>query len=173
MTPDDSQPARIRFGQDPYPQKGNPPQHVPLQFSLETLLLVTTLVAVCLGLTMALPPLGLPISFVAFGGLVRTLVIGKQHQRFGVPFPLGEKITEFIISCGVVIGAIMVGMLTLFGGCCLFGLAAAGWEQIATAGVPQDIAGIFGALLSAAALALVVLAPVFTTTWFLWATRPR
>jgi hypothetical protein len=104
---------------------------------------------------------------------VRTLIIGKQYQRSGVPFPLGEKITEFIISCGVVVGAIMVGLLTMFGGCCLFGLAASGWEQISAGSVPQDIAGAIGLVISATAMLLIVLAPVFTTTWFLWATRPR
>ena len=173
MPSDAPQPARIRFGEDPYPQKGNLPSHVPLQFSLSSLLLVTTLVAACLGLTMAVPPLGLPVSFIAAGALVRTLIIGKQHQRVGVPFPLAEKIVEFIVSCGVVIGAIMVGLLTLLGGCCLFGLAVTGLDQLRSSGAPQHIAGIFGMVLSAVAMLLIVLAPVFTTTWFLWATRPR
>jgi hypothetical protein len=154
-------------------EKVDPPAQVPLQFSLATLLLVTTLVAACLGLTMAAPPLGLPVSFVAIGAMMRTLVIGKQHQRLGVPFPLDEKIVEYIVSCGVVIGAIMVGLLTLLGGCCLFGVAVTGMDQLRSSGVPQDIVGIFGMVLSAAAMLLIVLAPVFTTTWFLWATRPR
>jgi hypothetical protein len=145
----------------------------PLQFSLGTLLVVITLIAACLGLTMAVPPLGLPVSFIALGGLVRTLVIGKQHQRLGVPFPLGEKITEFIVSCGVVVGATMVGMLTLFGTCCLAGLAAAGWDQIQRGFAPQTFFDLVGFVLSIAALLVVVLAPVCTTTWFLWATRPR
>jgi hypothetical protein len=146
---------------------------VPLQFSIETLLLLTTLVAVCLGVAVAVPPLGLPISVVALGGLVRTLIIGKHHGRLGVPFPLGEKVAEFIISCGVVIGAIGVGAITLLGTCCLGGTIAGSLEQVARGSSPGGITEALSVLLAMAFMLLALCAPLFTTGWFLWATRPR
>lgn len=145
----------------------------PLQFSLETLLLLTTLVAVCLGATVAAPPLGLLVSFVALGGLVRTLVIGQQHHRLGVPFALGDKIAEYIVSCGVVIGAMGVGAITLLGTCCLGGAAASSLDQVARSGSPGSIVEALSTLFAMTYVLLALLSPLFTTAWFLWATRPR
>src|SRR6187402_3410953 len=47
----------------------------PAQFSLETLMLVITLVAVCLGMIAATPGLGVLVSVVAAPALIRTLIV--------------------------------------------------------------------------------------------------
>ncbi len=144
-----------------------------LQFSLGTLLLLTTLAAACLGVSVAVPPLGIPISIVVLGGLIRTLVIGMHHQRLGVPFPLEEKIAEFFVSCGVVIGAVGVGAITLLGTCCLGGALASGIERIALMSSQGSIVQALSALFAMSYMLLALCAPFVTTVWFLWATRPR
>jgi hypothetical protein len=145
-----------------------------LQFSLGTLLLLTTLIAACLGISVAVPPLGIPLSIIAAGGLVRTLVVGKQYQRLGLPFPLGEKLTEFIISCGVVVAALGVGLLTIAATGCLGGLAAMSLDQIRrAAGGPNDWSEAAAAALAMAYVGLAIGAPIGSVGWVLWATRPR
>lgn len=144
-----------------------------LQFSMGTLLLVMTLIAACLGISVAVPPLGIPLSIIVVGGLVRTLLIGKQYQRLGLPFPLEEKLTEFIISCGVVVAALGVGLLTIAATGCLGGFAALSLDQIVRAGGPRTWSQAAAAALAVAYVGLAIGAPIGSVGWVLWATRPR
>jgi hypothetical protein len=144
-----------------------------LQFSLETLLVVTTLIAACLGISVAVPLLGIPLSVIAAGGLIRTLVVGKQYQRLGLPFPLVEKGTEFVVSCGVVVAAIGVALFTLAATGCLGGAAAFSLEHIRRSGGPSDLDELFSAALAIAYIGLAVGAPIGSMVWVFWATRPR
>jgi hypothetical protein len=93
-----------------------------LQFSIGTMLLVTTLVAICLAITMAVPLLGIALSVIAVGGLVRTAIIGSARIRAGGRFELAEKIDEFVISSTVFVTSLVVGMgsTTVIAGCVLF-----------------------------------------------------
>ncbi len=144
-----------------------------MQFSIGTLLLVTTLIAACLGITVAVPPLGIPISIIAAGGLIRTLVVGKHLQRLGLPFSLEEKLTEFVISCGVVLAALGVGLLAIAATGCLGGLAVMSLEQIRRAGGPSDWSEALSAALAVAYVGLAIGTPIGSVVWVLWATRPR
>jgi len=138
----------------------------PLQFSLATLLVVMTFIAACLGISVAVPPLGIPISAIAVGGLVRTLAVGKHYRRLGLPFLLDDKIAEFTVSCGIVVGALGVLLITLLltG---FFGMISA--AAIARFNVPYQIL----MLLTWSYGIIAVVAPLAVSGWFLWATRPR
>jgi hypothetical protein len=138
----------------------------PLQFTLSTLLVVMTFIAACLGISVAVPPLGVPISAIALGGLVRTLAVARFYRRLGMPFGLDDKLAEFTVSCGIVIGAIGVLLITLLmtG---FFGLLSAG--ALARFNIPTPVF----VLLTWSYGIFVVVAPLFASGWFLWATRPR
>jgi len=139
----------------------------PLQFSIETLLLLTTLVAVCLGVTVAVPPLGLWLFAISGAALVRTLIVGKQHQAAAMPFPAAEKVSEFVISAGIMIVALVVWFLTLLAIGCTGGLAMAMLWDIAP---PRSGQGILH--YSLFWLAVIVI-PLAAAGWFVWITRPR
>jgi hypothetical protein len=144
-----------------------------LQFSIGTLLLVTTLIAACLGISVAVPPLGIPLSIIAAGGLLRTFVVGKRTQRIGLHFSLEEKVTEFVISCGVMIAALGVGLLAIAATGCMGGIAAVSLEQIRRAGGPSDWSEALSAALAVIYIGLAIGAPIGSVVWVLWATRPR
>ncbi len=146
------------------------PPEAPLQFSIETLLLITTLIAVCLGVGVASLPLGFMAFFLAAGALIRTLLVAKHFQQQGKPFPIGEKITAFIISCAVVISAVVLGCLVL---------AVLLWLSIfaamlvteafdASSNSASAVVSIFGGFY----FLVVRWAPIWVMVWFFWATRP-
>jgi hypothetical protein len=157
----------------PAPPRPEPPRQGLLQFSIGTLLLVTTLIAVCLGVSVAVPPLGIPLSIVAAGGLLRTCVVGKHMQRLGLHFSVEEKLIEFVISCGVMIAALGVGLLAIAATGCLGGMAAVSLEQIRRAGGPSDWSEALVAALAVVYVGLAIGAPIGSVVWVLWATRPR
>jgi hypothetical protein len=143
------------------------------QFSLGTMLLVMTLVAACLGISVGVPILGIPLSVVAAGGLIRTAIVGKRYQRLGVPFPVGEKVTEFLLSSAIVVGAIWVGVGTLVAMGCIGGMAAASLEQLRRSGGPSDVWQALSAALAVVYVCLAIGVPLGSTVWVFWITRPR
>lgn len=104
---------------EPCPQAAARPS---LQFSLGTMLLVTTLVAICLAITLAVPLLGIPLAVIAIGGLVRTAIVGSARIRAGGRFELADKIDEFVVSSAVFVTAtvLALGTTTVIAGCALF-----------------------------------------------------
>ena len=103
--------------------------------------------------------------------LVRTLVIGRQHQRVGMPFPAIEKLAEFGISMFIVFGAIGVGLVALV----VIGMV--GWIFAAILwgfGIPETRAEQIAFFILGVAFWLsVLLGPLAAGIWFLWTTRPR
>jgi hypothetical protein len=159
-----SLPGRIQAAMTavpPLPQPGE-----PLQFSLTTLLVVLTFVAACLGISVAVPPLGIPLSVIAAGGLVRTLAVGHYYRRLGMPYLLDDRIGEFTVSCGIMIGAVGVLLVSLLAAG-IIGLSAA--AAIGQLGLPRELEIVLLWTYCAAG----VLAPLAASGWFLWATRPR
>ncbi len=87
----------------------------PMTFGLSTIFLVITLIAVCLGVTVQAPGLGILIFVLATPALVRTIVYGHGIKGSGFKLTAQEKIEAFIASLGVVtliviaaVGAFMV-----------------------------------------------------------------
>lgn len=139
----------------------------PAQFSLESLMLVVTLVAVCLGMMMALPGLGILISIVAAPALVRTLIAGYQEKVAGGHLTLAEKVMAFVASTGVTLAVLVTGFAA-FGAAC-FGscLVVVGMEGSgATRGINQET-------LITTLLGFSALVGVATAISLFWLLRPR
>jgi hypothetical protein len=85
------------------PRRSAPPL---LQFSLETLLLATTLIAACLGLVVAVPPLGVPVTVVVTLALIRTLIECRRMILDGRTLRFVDKLTSFLASVGFTVLAI-------------------------------------------------------------------
>src|SRR5437870_10255314 len=58
-------------------------ENSPLQFSIASLLLVTTLVAVCLGVFLQSPGLGIFLSVMTLPAVIRTIIDVAQRKRGG------------------------------------------------------------------------------------------
>lgn len=128
--------------------------HTPrpgLQFSIGTMLLVTTLVAICLAITLAIPPLGISVGVIAVGGLVRTTIIGWAQIRAGRRFELRDKLDNFVASSSVFLIALMSGIST-----CL--LLAGG--ALFLAGILRQLAEPIGAIALFAAIPAAVVAGI-------------
>lgn len=130
------------------------------QFSLATILLVITLVAICLGTFRLSPGMGIWVVIVATPALVRTFIAGIRQKSAGHRLTLGEKILAFIASAGIIIligvAAVVAFEIACWGSCAL--VAAAAGE-----GEPAMMTGIV----------LGGIAALVTTIALLWVTRPR
>jgi hypothetical protein len=105
---------------DPY----SPPAEIALvpgsgaaQFSLATILLVTTLVAVCLGVFRISPGFGVIVVVLATPALVRTIVAGTREKQRGHRLSVAEKIGTFVASFGVMILACVAGIAAFLAAC--------------------------------------------------------
>lgn len=96
----------------PSPRDESPPEN-PYQspqaanastasFSLASLFLATTLFAVCLGLTIAVPGLGALSFVIATPALARTWWIRNRRKRSGAAMSTGDKMSVFFASTGIV-----------------------------------------------------------------------
>ena len=147
-----------------------PPKRVnPAQFSLETLMLVITLIAVCLGMIMALPGLGIVVAIVAAPALVRTLIAGYQDRQAGTPMTLGEKLLTFAASTGVTLAVLVTGGTAFAAACAGMCFVALGLEN-AGGGL---MGGSFGEKLVFVLLGASALIGLGTAGWLFWILRPR
>jgi hypothetical protein len=142
----------------------------PLQFSIETLLLVTTLVAVCLGLSLSAPGLGIPLAIIAGPALVRTLIAGHRERAAGHKLSMGEKVLTFLASTGIMVAVVAAGCAAFFATCTgvIFGgmaLHEATGRRLFGTG-PGDVWVLALILLSSAV-------GLGTAGWIFWLTRPR
>ena len=131
------------------------------QFSLATVFLVMTLIAVCLGTFHFSPGLGVVIVIVAAPALIRTCIVGVKEKRVGHPLSIGEKLIAFLASIAIVILVAVAGFVA-------FQIACWG-SCAAVAGIQQndgDFAVWTGVIIGGAA-GLGVMG------WLLWRTRPR
>ena len=94
-------------------------------FSLETLMLVVTLIAICLGVFVQAPGLGILLCILALPAFVRTLLVVRRRGQLSRGVPLGQRIALFLGSLGfslVVLILVVVSSVGVFCGVCL-GLA--------------------------------------------------
>ncbi|MCO6454564.1 MAG: hypothetical protein J5I93_04530 [Pirellulaceae bacterium] len=86
-------------------------------FSLESLMLVVTLVAVCLSVGVWVPGLGILLAVLSTPALVRTVVVQLRRKAQGQPLSVGEKLTTFLASLGFVVLIGVALLITLFFAC--------------------------------------------------------
>jgi hypothetical protein len=87
------------------------------QFSLATLLLLTTLIAVCLGLIRLNPCLGTWAVILIVPAVIRTLYLGAGEKSRGHRLSVYEKVLAFIASLGVILLAYIAGSVALAASC--------------------------------------------------------
>jgi hypothetical protein len=89
----------------------------PLQFSIGSILLVTTLIAVCFGVFRLSLVLGIFVVALATPALVRTVVVTSAEKRQGRRPTMGDKFDTFIASVGVIVLAGLAGMAACVAAC--------------------------------------------------------
>ncbi len=87
------------------------------QFSIASLLAITTLVAVVCGAFMAAPGLGIALTIASVPALARTILMSLEKQSQDEPMPMPSKIGYFALWLGV-------GALALGGGALVAGAVA-------------------------------------------------
>lgn len=103
----------------------------PLQFSLETLLLIVTLSAVCLGALVAAPGLGVLLLVIAVPALVRTCVSGIRSKQQGEKLTATDKIMAFLASAAIAWAALAAAGMAFFSACTASLFAGAAIGQVA------------------------------------------
>jgi hypothetical protein len=100
-------------------------------FSLSTLLLIMTLVAICCGLLVAAPGLGVVASVLLAPVLVRTAMVVRRREAAGARVSSGEKIalatTSFVVAL-VLAGVVGFAAFCCFCAVCAFAFGAGGNE---------------------------------------------
>jgi hypothetical protein len=109
------------------PPKQPPPDPVPdrgITFSLSTLLLVTTIAAVCCGLFTAAPGLGIFVCILLAPALVRTAMVVRRRQARGHPVSTAQKAGLLLTSLVVAQVILIVVAFAAVGTFCAVCLSA-------------------------------------------------
>ena len=134
--------------------------NINYQFSLASLLLILTLVAVALGALFVMPGVGTLLIVMSVPALVRTFVAGRRRRESGQPPTVGAKILDFFVSVAVIWMVAIAAQIAFVAACTATGLPAAGLFGLKDSAIYIGL----GAGLAAAA---------FVATWLLWLTRPK
>src|SRR5882672_9411675 len=142
--------------------------NLPAQFSLSSLFLVMTLVAVCLGVFMQAPGLGVLFGIVATPALIRTMIAASYQRQAGAPLTALEKVGTFFISW-FIMGAIGLASFVAFAVVCVAGAyitVFAGADKMFGRG-EEGLAFVVGFGVIVGLIAAIPL-----TVWLLRLTRP-
>jgi hypothetical protein len=131
------------------------------QFSLATLFLIMTLVAVAMGALMVAPGLGTFLIVLAVPALVRTVIAGRRRWEKGETPTISIKILDFLASAAI-IWVISIAATIAFGVVC----TATGLVSFALLNMNEN-PGFIIAIGAGLATAAIV------ATWLLWITRPK
>ena len=93
-TPSDRQPQIAKTDQPAPPSP-------PFQFGISSMLLITTLAAVVLSVTVMVPGIGIALAVVATPALVRTYMLTRRRRDSDKPVATGEKIVLFMMCLGI------------------------------------------------------------------------
>ena len=136
------------------------------QFSIATVLMITTLIAVCLGVLRLSPGFGIAVIVFAVPALIRTVVVGVQTKSAGKRLSIGDKLTAFVASLGLMILVAIAGVIA-------FQIACWGTCGLITATVSSSMGSSGGDALLWTCVGIGTAAALAVGTWILWATRPR
>lgn len=128
------------------------------QFTIATILLVTTLIAVCLGLFRYSPGLGVLLIVFAAPALVRTVFVGRREQRLGRRLTTGGKIGQFFVSLIIMYAVWMAAGMAFFMTCAgSLGLAAVANSAAPETGGGVMMIGLIASLVFSAGVAVLIL----------------
>ena len=125
--------AQTDVAANPYAPPRPTGEHLAAQFSLETLFLVMTLVAVCFGAFLLAPGLGVFVAIVAVPALARSFMVGYRYKQVGMRLTTNEKIGAFALSFLLVWEAGLLGCIAFIAVCTgtgLIGLSLGGEESV-------------------------------------------
>lgn len=133
------------------------------QFSLATILLVITLIAVCLGVFRQSPGFGIAVVCFAAPALIRTVVVGVQTKRVGQRLSIGDKLGVFAASLGIMLLVGIAGFIA-------FQIACWGTCGLIAAANPRsgDMEMLLWTSVGVGSLSALAIG-----IWILWLTRPR
>ena len=81
-------------------------------FRISSLLLITTLIAVCLALIVSVPGLGILLSIFSLPPLIRTTILVRRRVKSGLPVDASSKVAWYLGSLGTT-------LVITFATCCL------------------------------------------------------
>jgi hypothetical protein len=99
-----------------------PSQSAGFSYSLSTMLLATTLVAICFGLLSIAPGLGIPICILLAPVLVRTVMVVRRREAAGRKVSTSEKawlIFGSLVVANVILAVVTVAAVGTFCAVCL------------------------------------------------------
>jgi hypothetical protein len=145
------------------------------QFSIASLLLLTTVVAISLGLFRLSPPLGVISAILGIPALVRTALLAMRETQHGGWLTAREKMVVFLHSIAIAVATVWVTGFVFFLAC-FVAFAVAGVLQPLGDAIVIGVA-VTGSIL-AMCIAVVTAWRVITMCWpshdlFLDALRPR
>jgi hypothetical protein len=131
------------------------------QFSLSSLMLTITLLAVVLGVARISPGIGIGLAIVATPALLRTCVAAVRRKSRGRPMTPREKLSVFAASLGVVLTIVVAAGAAFyatcwagfFGGATVSSLWAEGYGPIGWGLVTGLVVGVVVAICVAILLA--------------------
>lgn len=144
---------------------------LPLQFSLETLLLVVTLSAVCLGALVAAPGLGVLLLIVAIPALVRTCLTGMTAKQQHAKLTAKDKVLAFLASAAITWAALAAAGMAFFAACTVSLLTGAAVGQAAGNSIDSTLGNvlIWTAVAFCGTVSVAAFAGMF---WLTWPARP-
>ena len=117
-------------------------------FGLSSLFMVMTLIAVCLGVGVANPGLGVIAAIVISPALVRTWIASSRRKAAGRQQTTGEKVGEFVLSTAIAFATVMAvgvaALMAFLGMCTLTCALAEGSNVRSMAGDSVQLAIILG-----------------------------
>jgi hypothetical protein len=140
----------------------------PLQFSLETLLLIVTLSAVCLGALVAAPGLGVLLLVVAVPALVRTCLTGANLKRQKGKLTAADKVMAFVASAAITWAALTAAAMAFFTACTISVLGACAVEgTTGSSSIGQTMQNVllWSAIIFCAATSIAAFVGMFWVTW--------
>ncbi len=138
------------------------PRKTAGQFSLATVFLIITLIAVCLGTLRLAPGVGVLLMIVAAPALIRTCVVVAKEKRGGHSLSIGEKLVAFFASSFIIILVGVAGFIAFQIAC---------WGSCAVvAGIPQQTENESPFIVG---VSTGCIAGLGTILWLIWKTWPR
>jgi hypothetical protein len=144
-------------GENPYASPRPISEQSAAQFSLASLFLVVTLVAVWLGVFLLAPGLSILLAVFATPAAIRTMITSSYRRTAGAALTPLQKLGAFLISL-LLMAVIGLATFVAFQVVCWSGAFLAQGNET----YPNLLAGVVCGLIGAA--------PVLI--WLLWATRP-
>jgi hypothetical protein len=99
------------------PASATAPARGPQTFGLSSLFLFVTLIAICLGVLVAVPGLGIVLAVISVPAFVRASASAARERAAGHEAEPADKIRFFLTSLGLVIVIAIAGFAAFFAAC--------------------------------------------------------